>query len=77
MLGKNTKNRISCLKFFVSAVWIPYYVSMKGLVPGIILTVWKKLVQNGFHTVLLVELTELWKWGSFYFIQLIIIIQLN
>ena len=78
-LGKNTKNRSSCLKFFVVAVWIYICLDIKYLRIWITKSVWKNSVKMGFVAVLLVDLTELSsskKHGNFYFIQLIIIFQL-
>ena len=53
----------------ILAVWIPVYVSMKGLVAGIILSVLKNWLKIGF----VAKLSSSQKHGNFYFIQIILI----
>ena len=54
-LGKNTKNRTTCLKFFVVAVWICNCLDMKYLRIWIIKSALKNWSKMGF---IAVDLTE-------------------
>ena len=58
-LGKNTKNRISCLKFCVVAVWIYICLDMKYLRIWINKSVWKNWFKMGYVAVILTEVSSL------------------
>ena len=50
-LGKNTKNRISCLNFFLWGVWICILMCLKYLRIWIIKSVWKNSMKMGHAVV--------------------------
>ena len=79
-LGKNSKNRISCLEFFLWTVWICMLMCLEYLRFWITGSVWKNWIKMAFVIVWFgfnqtFDLPR--KLGNFYFIQLSIILQLN